>query len=551
MFVTAEATLSPPRLVVRWSAEPRPQEVHIRWRTPWGGSWSPEIPIPADETSCEIPGATSGGVFDVEISQKLGAGSDAYSAYGHIRTGIATEASPSGRVLLVVRRELCKPLATEIERLERDLRCEGWGVQRIVVEGSDDPRDLRERLLAEHRKAPTENWSVLLLGHVPVPYSGNLNPDGHSDHRGAWPADVYYGVPAGEWTDTEVKNATGSRPETRNIPGDGKFDQSLIPGQVRLAVGRVDFSEMPAFAPLDEISLTRRYLDKNHAFRTGAEAVERRVLVDDRFGDFRGEAFAVTGWRAGATLFGKDAVVSGSWFGELSARSYLWAYGCGPGSYTSAGGIGGTADFVAQKPRAVFTLLFGSYFGDWNVKDSFLRAPLASAGLPLTCGWAGRPHWLIHPMGLGATIGECLLLTQNNGPRTDGSHYRETGAFAPGVHIALMGDPTLRLLPRPAPATASAQRKSKTVQLSWATTPGAIGYHVYRSGGPGLVAPLRLTRRPVSVTRWMDAVAPPTGTDYLVRPLFRELGPAGEYSNPGRGILATVPPATPVRNRAR
>mgnify|MGYP000013517969 CR=1 FL=1 len=26
-----------------------------------------------------------------------------------------------------------------------------------------------------------------------MPYSGNIYPDGHTDHRGAWPADTYYG----------------------------------------------------------------------------------------------------------------------------------------------------------------------------------------------------------------------------------------------------------------------------------------------------------------------------------------------------------------------
>jgi hypothetical protein len=41
----------------------------------------------------------------------------------------------------------------------------------------------------------------VLIGNVPVPYSGDLNPDGHSDHDGAWPTDTYYAEMNGTWTD--------------------------------------------------------------------------------------------------------------------------------------------------------------------------------------------------------------------------------------------------------------------------------------------------------------------------------------------------------------
>jgi len=36
-----------------------------------------------------------------------------------------------------------------------------------------------------------------------------------------------------------------------------------------LAVGRVDLANMPGFAPLTETDLLRRYLAKEHAWRTG------------------------------------------------------------------------------------------------------------------------------------------------------------------------------------------------------------------------------------------------------------------------------------------
>ncbi len=87
--------------------------------------------------------------------------------------------------------------------------------------------------------------TALLFGNIPVPYSGNINPDGHDDHKGAWPTDYYYGeFDAGAWTDNLVNNDTASRVANRNIPGDGKFDQSQTPTPPELVVSRVDFSNL-------------------------------------------------------------------------------------------------------------------------------------------------------------------------------------------------------------------------------------------------------------------------------------------------------------------
>ena len=89
--------------------------------------------------------------------------------------------------------------------------------------------------------------------------------------------------------------------------------------------------------------------------------------------------------------YGAPMAGSAIWFGILAANSYLWGYGCGGGTYTSCSGVGTSADFAASDPRVVFTMFFGSYFGDWESRDCLLRAPLASAGGGLTCCWATSP----------------------------------------------------------------------------------------------------------------------------------------------------------------
>src|SRR5262249_11265763 len=131
---------------------------------------------------------------------------------------------------------------------------------------------------------PGQTRTVFILGHVPVPYSGMEAEDGHRSqrwgvHLGAWATDLYYGDVDGIWTDKlpYASSDPPSYPETRNDPGDGKFDQAVLPAnaagvaRLELSVGRVDFAKMPAFeqarTPRSEIQLLRNYLNKDHAYR--------------------------------------------------------------------------------------------------------------------------------------------------------------------------------------------------------------------------------------------------------------------------------------------
>ena len=87
----------------------------------------------------------------------------------------------------------------------------------------------------------------------------------------------------------------------KNVPGDGKFDQSAIPSAMELQVGRVDFFNMLAFAK-NEIELTRQYLQKAHRFKMGEIEVRRRALIDDNFNQ-QFAAPAASGWRNFSPMF--------------------------------------------------------------------------------------------------------------------------------------------------------------------------------------------------------------------------------------------------------
>ena len=370
---------------------------------------------------------------------------------------------------------------------------------------------------------------ILVVDSTLVPYSGNLAPDGHGDHIGAWPADLYYGDMDGVWTDTANYGGTGRQ---SNVPGDGKFDQTAA-GRVELAVGRVDLANMPAFGPRTERDLLGRYLDKDHAFRHAVWTLSARGLIDDNFGAFGGEAFASTGWRAFSAFFGRANVFALDWFSTLANNSYLWAYGCGGGNYTGAGGVGSTSNFATTDTKVAFTFLFGSYFGDWDVSNDFLRAPLATTTYGLTCAWAGRPAWYVHHMAMGETIGYGARVTQNN----SGTYFY---GYGPSVHIALMGDPTLRLTPVAPVSNLAVNPGIHTAALTWTGSLETVdGYHDYRSSNPA--GPFtRVTSSPLGSTSFTDSGVPGGSWTYMVRAVKVETSASGSYGNASQGLFAST-----------
>jgi len=476
-----------------------------------------------------------------------------YVAQGYISAGVNVPAVESrGTLLLVIDDTMITPLAPEIAQLIQDLTGDGWTVQPITALRTDTAVNVRTQIKAAYNAAPTSVKMVYLLGHVPVPYSGLLNPDGHPDHYGAWPADGYYGDMDGTWTDSSANSTIASRAQNDNIPIDGKFDQSTLPSNVELQVGRVDLSGMtkaPTSA-VSETTLLRRYLRKAHDFRhrLGAYAnIPRRSMIRDGFGYFGGENFASTGWATAFSCVGNQIDTPGTdlWYNQAAGpRKYLWAYGNGGGSYESASSVGTSTDFGRRPSQAVFTAIFGSYHGDWDAANNFMRAVLAGNAqgdsLGLCCLWAGRPEWFMHPLGMGETLGYVARLTQNNtGSTTTG--YTFAGSSNRGVHVGLMGDPALRFHMIAPPRGVTAQSTNGQVQLNWvASADTVLGYHVYRStsvNGPFT----RLNGSIIAGTSYTDTTSVAgTAYQYMVRAQRLESVPGGSYQNLSYGTFATL-----------
>ena len=529
--VTAQATASPPSITFSWPFDPNATAYSVSRRLQGAPNWGLPTAIPGGgaATSWVDNNALVGGRYEYFFYKPGSPEGRGFVAAGIEGSAIHTR----GKLILLVDATKALVLQSRLDRLVQDLVGDGWFVIRHDVQPTQSVPSVKALIAADYNADPLNVKTVFILGRVPVPYSGSIAPDGHPDHVGAWPADVYYGELNGPWTDTTINVTTATRTENHNVPGDGKFDQSSLPSQVELSVGRVDLSNMPAFGSSEAV-LLQNYLDKDHDYRHKVFTVDQRAVIDDNFGWFAGEAFAATGWRNFSVLCGPANVIAADYFTTLNTTSgngYAWSYGCGGGSYLGAGGVGSTQAFATSTNRNVFTILFGSYFGDWDVQDSFLRAPLCS-GWTLVDFWGGRPHWAFHQMGMGDTIGTGARHSQND---------TYAGGFGTGfVHIALMGDPTLRQhIVAPAWNLAAAPAWPQ-VMLSWNASPDAVaGYHVYRAASPA--GPFtRLTTAAVAGTTFADPAPPLGSSTYMVRALRLETTPTGSYWNLSQAVFATA-----------
>ena len=528
MQLTAEAQTSPPAITLRWLRDSinGASGYNVYRKNKDAGSWNHIAGLSGTTYSYTDYNVGVGAAYEYQVVK-----SGNPTAYGYIYAGIrAPFAEHRGKIILVVDASVASPLSTELTRLRSDLIGDGWTVVRRDVGRNDSPANVRNIIVSEYYADPGRVRAVFLFGHIPILRSGNLNVDGHQARP--MPADSFYGEMDGGWN-----------------------NHSHLPSDVELMVGRVDLWNMPgeySSSPWpSEVELLRNYLRKDHAWRHKRYTAPQRAVLGNRFGDFGGEAFAASGFRNFDPLVGAGRTEIASelneaqgwerWASKLAGGSYLWAYGCGAGSYTSMSFMGThgpyseawSYDLVDQDAKAVFFMMFGSWLGEWDTRDNIMRAALATPSMGLACAWSGRPHWYFHHMAMGEPIGLSARLSMNN----NGLYRNQVNGDARGVHIALMGDPTLRMHQVAPPSNVSARSANGNTQITWSpSSDGVIGYHVYRANtinGPYD----RVSGAHVAGTSFIDSAS--GNYAYMVRALQLENTPSGSYFNLSQGAFAT------------
>lgn len=195
--------------------------------------------------------------------------------YGYITAGIEVdEAGPRGTLILVIGENIIPGNEARLQTLLEDLVGDGWKVRTILTPvfgdnafrfdnnnsnglySYDYPRELRNQI-REIYQEEADAKMIYFLGHTPTALSGTNvpHPDGHGS-RTSYVTDFYYADMDGTWTDQSNASAnpgTGGELSNPNVPGDGIFDQSVMPGRLELGFGRVDpfNSNIGVFTSLD------------------------------------------------------------------------------------------------------------------------------------------------------------------------------------------------------------------------------------------------------------------------------------------------------------
>lgn len=534
--LNAIGTSAPDAVTINWEPYAGATQYRVYRKALTAAAWGPVMAtLTGTDSSYTDNTVVSGTLYEYRVDRTAPT-----NAYGYIVSGVNTKLNYNNGIMILLVDSFYTPvLNPEISQLITDYEADGWFVKQLIIDRNSSVASVKSKIITTFNQDPANTKAIMLLGRIPVPYSGLINPDGHPDHLGAWPADVFYGEMDGNWTDASINdNTSAGDPRNYNVPGDGKYDQSSLPSTSELQVGRVDMFNLPVFGESDTI-LLQNYLNKLHQFKTRGFIPNDLGVIEDNFSGYA-EGFSSSGYTNLSTSVGVNNIYTADWLATLDTINALWSYGCGGGWYQGAGGICTSTEFATDSVQSVFNMLFGSYFGDWDVQNSFLRSPLGS-GTVLTNVWAGRPHWQFHQMSMGYNIGYSALKTQNNG----GTYYTSNlspGYFGRWIHIALLGDPSLRMHYIAPPASLnSTEDANNVVHLSWFPSAEIVlGYHVYRKL-TGSVNWTQINTSIITGTSFDDSTLVSGGDyEYMVRAGRDQQTASGIYENLSLGTKSNL-----------
>lgn len=525
--MTAIPNEKPISLTIRWENDLGENRYELYKKTRQDTSWGEAIFIGEEQDTSYIDSnIEEGKLYEYRIlKQTLDS-----VGYAYLFAGVNYQQPiDKGDILILVDSAAYNFINKNLLIYKQLLISEGWLPCVVSVSEYASVKEVKTTIAAYYETLDSLT-TVLLMGNTAVPHSGNINPDGHTDHKGAWPADVYYGDLDGVWTDSIVNNSTSTYPRLHNVPRDGNFDQDYLPSNMELVIGRIDFSELPVFE-LDQYELLNRYLEKNIAYRIGQYSVKRRAIIKN-VNPWK-EGLGQNGIRNFAPLVSADSIVNETYF-DAFYDSFLWSYGGSSGSMFNSNGLGSSKTYADNNFQVIFTAFFGSYFGDYDFENNYLRSVLAS-GKVLSTAWVGAPNWYFHPMGMGFDLGFCTRLTQNN----KGLYY--AGWFPQSITINLLGDPTLKAYIVQPPSNLKSIVRDNRVELSWSPSKDDIlGYQVYKKE-KGMDRFKLINRKPIIETSFVDdSIESKYRIQYLVKAVKLETTPSGSFINDSNGPIITI-----------
>lgn len=545
----------------RWY-EGMPQDVHpvyvrplsIYRRSPGSTNWGTALVTGSTNLTWTDTTAAVGTAYEYRADYVWG--SQSFSR--HFFAGIDLPPQHQrGNVILVVDSTLEPYLTNELALLKTNLIGDGWTVTNLLAARHNDTNwgvntnnlPTLASNIVNAAKVGTTNV-VFILGHVTIPYSGMGAPDGHDDHQYAWVADAYYGyLSKSGWTDT-LNRTNGANTNVVNRAGDGLFDPDLLAGDSGntnypsvgrlpdMAVGRLDFARLPAFAGLTEVDLIKRYLAKDARYR--AHGIPTFGRVSAHVGKSPEEGINIAQGFAGAAF----GVEPGRVFNGFNLLDQVPAdlglhhmYGYDAQVDNGLGNDHFAAYFAnpAKELPVTFRQVWFSYASDWARLDATNQFLVDNNWLRASLGWTnhglatmGGLYWDFTVLGGGAPLASTMTYGWQSLPLI--SRFQ-----------SILGDPTLRLHRITPPSGPKASRSGTSVSLMWnPSTEANRGYYVYRStnGLDGFTTPLNSV--PTPALSYTDTTTS-TNILYQVRAAKLQVTGSGSFTNLSQAIFISVP----------
>ena len=188
--VSARGQAAPAAIILSWPLTPSAgmaYHAHTVYRkaahdTTWGTPLATLAGTAAGFTDTHV---TPGVGYEYQVIRDAEADGLTFHGYGYVYAGIGLAAvERRGTVLLLVDARQAAPLRAELAQLAQDLVGDGWQVRRHDIDPTLTDKQVKALIAADYHADPAHVTAVLLLGHVAVPYSGNIAPDGHPQPPG-------------------------------------------------------------------------------------------------------------------------------------------------------------------------------------------------------------------------------------------------------------------------------------------------------------------------------------------------------------------------------
>ncbi len=543
VLLTATSSNAPPQITIDWVPDPSALTYNVDRKLKSVVNWTSLTSVPVNANTYTDFNVNVGEAWEYRVTKTT----PQLTGYGYIYAGLELpETDFRGTIMLLIDNNFASSLTTEINQLELDLIGDGYKVVKTIVNPSIGVPAIKNIITQEYINGGNALTTIITIGHLPTAYSGNFAPDGHSERIGSQPCDGYYGDMDGIWTDTSVTVINMGPIFSTNTIGDGRFDQSNFPSAIELQVGRIDLHNEIGFGQT-ELNLIKQYLNRDHDFKLKVTNPSYRGLINSTM-DLVLPTTSAGAWRSFYAMFGSSikemnlnyAGVT-EFMDSLTNRDYLWTHMAGGGSDTSMTTDVFTSTGCINNPiNTVFMQMYGSYFVEWykgssDTVNTLLRAPLASNGTTLATVWSGKaPYWHFHHMGLGETIGYSTVTNQNNLT----TYTAGTNSLLGGIHMALMGDPTLKMHIVAPVSNVTSVANSSTIDISWTASPdnNIVGYNIYRANNT-MGTFVKINTAYVTANNYTDATPLAGSSVYMVRAVQLRSGTTGSYYNMSTGLM--------------